>query len=299
MVIIDKLDITFSVYGIEFLQFLFDYAKRKKISGIQGSGAKFFFQHSFLTSQFQLYYSVSEDKTIVTCYLSIGSKLSNAYHFRLLKKLINTYQVINLKIRRVDFAIDLFDDDALNFTISEFRIKSVPATSKPQISIIRNKTNHKYIDTAYLTTSNFKIRMYDKGVEQKISAFNSDWKRFEIQINSDFIDYYVNHTEINYNCISDLKSKFQSIISIVSRKYRFQEKYNVLLSVIANNKKPLRSVSKNKSDLEQTMSWFINQYEKYLRYYIVQNKFEIMKFILDEKRQEAFLSDFYDWFSNR
>jgi hypothetical protein len=283
---IDKIEITFNS-KYDFIFFVKEYCYRKLIEYKIGTGSKYCYQKGLFTEYFQVFWSEQEDDNI-TAFLSIGSKLSNKYGLYLVKHLTLFFGFYQVRIRRIDFCYDFIKEQALNFRIKKFNVKNKPFHSKPKSVVYYNSENPKIIDTSYLITSNFKIRVYDKGVEQNISKVNSEWKRFEIQFNKSFIDRYIKRKYMDFN-LFPVKSYLDELLLLVNKVkelYTFNRPYMDCLNLICNTKKSLKPNKITEKTLSQRMAWFKKNYGAYLDYYFIQNEEYYKKLLNDEQMKK-------------
>ena len=295
---LDKIDVSCEG-NLKHIKFIKSYCFHKNIKVIYGSGAKYFHQKSIITEYFQIYYSVNLDNS-VTSFFSIGSLYSNKYGFYLLRKL-NTLGIDKMRVRRLDFAFDLHGIEAKEFKIKKFNLKHKPNNSSPRQKLYFNCVNPDVIDTSYLMTSRFIIRMYDKGVEQGISPLNSDWKRFEVQIKSKLIDKFFGEQYLQFysGSVQSILNSYKALLNEIISKYQFNEKYMKLLGYLAsgyeNRIKPL----KRDNDLIKTMKWFKKHYHKHIRFYVANHIEEFQKLISEPKEQAKAIEQFMDYWSRR
>lgn len=295
---LDKMDVT--MHGsIKHIQSLKLYCYEKNIRAVYGSGAKYFHQKSITTEYFQIYYSIYDDNKIEV-FCSIGSLYSNRYGFYLLHKLI-VFGMIKLRVRRLDLAFDLHGIEAKEFRICKFNLRSKPGNSSPRLKIYFNRVDSKYIDTSYFTTSRFIIRMYDKGVEQGISPVNSDWKRFEIQLKSKFLDKFFGdkYLMLPPGSVKASLNSYRGILYEIREKYTFNEKYMKLLKYLEsgdeNRVKPLR----RDNDLIKSMKWFQKTFKRHIRFYAANNPEEFQKLIESPKERAKAIEEFMDYWSSK
>ena len=141
-----------------------------------------------------------------------------------LNKLLSYLKSIHYS--RLDLAIDLY-----NYNISSYNI----------LDIGNRKSAYFYdkqgrVETIYSgsSKSNKYIRIYNKGVEQKLN--NVDWWRFEVQLRDVYIDKYLSEITNFYNDILIYK------YNIVD-EYTFEE--NAIIEYLLHDINRLNLLSKN------------------------------------------------------
>lgn len=295
---LDKIDFS-CITNIELIYFIKEYCYFRNLKTHYGSGSKFFHQKSILNEEFQVFYTHIDDE-LVSAYVSIGSYFSNRFGFHLLKRLSKN-NVDKIKIRRLDFAYDLHGIKAEEFKIAKFNVSLKPATAKPKCKIYYNGIKQNLIDTAYLSTSNFTIRMYDKGVEQKESEYNSNWKRFEVQINAKMLDLYIGNQYLIFNgrTTKDLLEDYNILLNKISEQYKFNQKYMRMLSSLKTNPSRRFKRINRKSDMSKMFEWLEKNFDKHIKYYVVHKLDEFEELLYDEKAQKDAICDFLQYWSKR
>lgn len=98
------------------------------------------------------------------------------------RAIYNAFSENKVKKTRVDFAYDFFDSGFTTSRLWRNYIEPVFAGKKLKVSFVQSANG----DTIYIGSrqSNFMVRIYDKGKEQKT---DQDWIRFEIEIKKDGI----------------------------------------------------------------------------------------------------------------
>ena len=246
-------------FSDRFLTMVEYYHSKKSIQRVYMSG-KFGYLKSFRSSLIQIFYERSNDTDKISAFISVGSAFSNKYGLSIIK-LFSRLSVSDIKFTRFDVTHDLVGDVAKNFIIQPLRYKKKPPRSLPQQIHYENKINSDYYDTVYLRTSDWQIRVYDKGVEQQTELFNSDWKRFEIQLNKDRLKKFMAHREYAGESVDVLYSDIRSVVSRIADDYDFRGEYAEIMLILSQGISKAQRIEKVNS-AEQYLDNLQKQYFK-------------------------------------
>jgi DNA relaxase NicK len=140
---------------------------------------------------------------------------------------LSSYGLIyNIKLTRVDFAIDYINTD---YPIKP--IKFIPLDHRFDPNVTQTgKQNYK--SSQYLTASYFEINVYDK-LKERISRGYwvnpsiRSWTRFELRITGDFFKRYLDvcfddysAKALKYTILSAFKSKSDVLFQLKDKRYR-------------------------------------------------------------------------------
>lgn len=294
---IDKIDISCKCKIKDFKK-IYEYCSFKDFRVKSGSGRKFFKEKSLMTNYFQIYFT--QDLDDVEIYSSIGSEYSNKFGMYLLKKLLS-FGLYDIKIVRIDFCYDMYGDDVKDWKIVPIVVNKKPNMAKPMPKIIRNPDNNKFINTTYIISNSFKIRMYDKGVEQHLEPFNSNWKRFEVELRRDLIFNYVGTDYLTFNngTVKEYEMIYRALIKYIYERYEFNRKYQRILKKLINKGDERLNRQYVKNDLERTMAWFERTYKEYIKMHVATNPDDFKEIVNNPVKQAEAINNFYEYWSSR
>jgi hypothetical protein len=280
----------------EFLILCKNYSLKNFEQVIDGSG-KYGYKKSLLSSLVQVFFTPLDDDNF-ECFVSIGSYLSNNYGFYLVKRLFMSGLISNVRITRLDFCYDLIGDEAEKFKISKFKLNKLPKGSTPELKIFFNKVNPSLIDTSYFKSYYFLIRVYDKGVEQRLSPYNSIWKRFEIQINKNFIRRYWSDGYFDLTQpVSDWNDTFKLWIGHIRDNYSFQGRYNEIIKKMSLDVDFGLKRLKKTNDITKHLNYVERVFGVTIDFMVLQKQEKYQRLFESPELQKAVVGRFFDKFN--